>query len=122
MRNMKAILFSGLLAIPLPMAVFRHGPSNTPQSGTSKLQVTQCALKVSGMTCGGCAGMVEKGLLKLEGVKTAKVDYKTGEAQVAFDSKKTTPEKIVAAFNQANSGFRLEQTKSSAKSPSLLLG
>ena len=42
-----------------------------------------------------CAG------IKLEGVKTAKVDFETGEAQVEFDSKKITPEKIVAAFNQA---------------------
>ncbi len=115
MRNMKTILFSGVLAILVTMAVFSQGPSTTAQSGTTKLQVTQCALKVSGMTCGGCAGMVEKGLLKQEGVKTAKVDYKTGEAQVEFDSKKTTPEKIVAAFNQANSGFRVAQSKPSAK-------
>jgi copper chaperone CopZ len=50
-------------------------------------------------------------LLKLDGVTTAKVDYKTGEAQVEFDAKKTTPEKIVAAFNQANSGFRVGQSK-----------
>lgn len=111
MRNMKAILFSGMLAILAPMAVFSQEPSRTAQAGTAKLQVTQCALKVSGMTCGGCAGMVEKSLLNLDGVTTAKVDYKTGEAQVAFDSKKTAPEKIVAAFNQANSGFRVEQSK-----------
>jgi mercuric ion transport protein len=48
-------------------------------------------------------------------VTTAKVDYNTGEAQLQFDAKKTTPEKIVAAFNQANSGFRVEQSKPSAK-------
>ena len=115
MRNMRTIVFGGLLAILVPMAVFSQGPSKTAQSGTAKLQVTQCALKVSGMTCCGCAGIVEKGLLKLDGVKTATVDYKTGEAQVQFDSKKTTPEKIVAAFNQANSGFRVEQSKPGAK-------
>jgi len=115
MRRMKTILSSGVLAILVPMSVFSQVPSKTAQSGTANLQVTQCALKVSGMTCGGCAGMVEKSLLKLEGVTTAKVDYKTGEAQVEFDSKKITPEKIVAAFNQANSGFRVAQSKPSAK-------
>jgi copper chaperone CopZ len=109
--NTKTILFSALLAILAPLTGFSQEPSKTAQSGTAKLQVTQCALKVSGMTCGGCAGMVEKSLLKLEGVTTAKVDYKTGEAQVEFDAKKTAPEKIVAAFNQANSGFRVEQSK-----------
>jgi len=115
MRNRKILLFGCLLAILVPMAVFSQEPSKAAQSGTAKLQVTQCALKVSGMTCGGCAAMVEKSLLKLEGVTTAKVDYKTGEAQVQFDSKKTTPEKIVTAFNQANSGFRIEQSKSGGK-------
>jgi len=115
MRNRKTLLFGGLLALLMPMAAFGQEPSKTAQSGTANLQVTQCALKVSGMTCGGCAGMVEKGLLKLEGVTTAYVDYKTGEAQVQFDSKKTTPDKIVAAFKQANSGFRVEQSKSGGK-------
>ncbi len=57
--------------------------------------------------------MVEKSLLKLDGVITAKVEYKRGEAQIAFDSKKTTPEKIVTALNHANSGFRVEQSKPS---------
>jgi copper chaperone CopZ len=115
MRNIKTVLFSGMLAILVPLSGFSQEPSRTAQSGTAKLQVTQCALKVSGMICGGCAGMVEKGLLKLVGVTTAKVDYKTGEAQVGFDSKKTTPQKIVAAFNQANSGFRVDQSNSGGK-------
>jgi len=108
MRNTKTkrILFSGLLAILAPLSGFSQEPSKTAQSGTAKLQVAQCALKVSGMTCGGCAGMVEKSLLKLDGVTTAKVD---------FDSKKTAPEKIVAAFNRVNSGFRVEQAKSRGK-------
>ncbi|MFY9528132.1 MAG: heavy metal-associated domain-containing protein [Candidatus Acidiferrales bacterium] len=111
----KTILFSALLAMLAPLTGLSEEPSKTAQSGTAKLQVTQCALKVSGMTCGGCAAMVEKGLLKVEGVTTAKVDYNTGEAQVEFDRKKTTPEKIAAAFNQANSGFRVAQSKSRGK-------
>ncbi len=115
MGNMKAILFRGVLAILLPVAVFSQQPSKTAQSGRAKLQVAQCALKISGMTCSGCAAMVEKGLLKVDGVKAAKVDSETGQAQVEFDSKRTTPEKIVTAFNQANSGFRVEPSKSGGK-------
>jgi copper chaperone CopZ len=111
----KTILFSGLLTILAPLSGFSQEPSKTGQSGTAKLQVTQCALRVSGMTCGGCAGMVEKSLLKPDGVTTAKVDYKTGEAQVQFDSKKTTPDKIVTGFNEVNSGFRVKQSKPGAK-------
>lgn len=111
MRNVKKVFSIGLLAMLIPMVAL----SQEQKSATARLQVTQCALKVSGMTCGGCAGMVEKGLLKVEGVKTAKVDFKTGEAQVGFDKTKTTPEKIVAAFNQANGGFRVQQAKAVAK-------
>ena len=114
-QKINIFLLSGLVAILVPTAIFSQGPSKTVQSGTAKLQVTQCALKVSGMSCPGCAGMVEKGLLKLDGVRTVKVDSKTGQAQVDFDSKRTTPEKIVAAFNQANSGFRVAQSKPSGK-------
>jgi len=92
MRNTKTktILFSALLATLAPLTRLSQEASKTAQSRTAKLQVTQRALKVSGMSCGGCAGMVEKSLLKLDGVTTAKVDYKTGEAQIEFDSKKTT--------------------------------
>lgn len=114
MQRMKTLLCGGLLAMLVPSAAFSQEPSKKATTETAKLQITQCALKVSGMTCGGCAGMVEKGLLKLDGVKTAKVDFKTGGVQVVYDSKKTTPEKIVAAFNQANSGFRAEQARPSA--------
>jgi len=93
MRNTKTktILFSALMTVLTPLSGFSQDASKAAQSGTAKLQVTQCALKVRGMTCGGCAAMVEKGLLKLEGVTTAKVDYNTGEAQLQFDAKKTTP-------------------------------
>lgn len=114
MQRMKTLLCGGLLAMLVPSAAFSQEASKKATTETAKLQITQCALKVSGMTCGGCAGMVEKGLLKLDGVKTAKVDFKTGGVQVVYDSKKTTPEKIVAAFNQANPGFRAEQSKPSA--------
>jgi copper chaperone CopZ len=113
MRNAKTTttLSSGLLVTLAALAGFSQEPSRTAQSATANLQVTQCELKVNGMTCGGCAGMVEKRLLKLDGVITAKVDCKAGEARVEFDSKRTTPEKIVAAFNQVNTGFRVAPSK-----------
>ncbi len=115
MQRMQTLLFSGLLAMLVPIAVFSQEPSKNATSETAKLQVTQCALKVSGMTCGGCASIVEKGLLKVEGVKTAKVDFKTAQVQLAYDPKTTNPEKIVSAFNQANSGFHAEQAKANTK-------
>lgn len=90
--------------------------AGTPeQRATAKLQLAQCGLKVSGMTCAGCAGAVEDGLLKVPGVKAAKVDAAKGEAKVEYDSKKTTPGKIVGAFNEQSSGFRVELSDSKKK-------
>jgi copper chaperone CopZ len=79
------------------------------------LQVTQCALQVSGMSCGGCAEAVKARLLKLEGVKAATVDHTTGEARVEYDAKKTSPEKIVSAFNEDSGGFKAELAKPKPK-------
>lgn len=115
MRNSKTILFAGLLAFLAPITLLSQKAPAPPQSATAKLQVTQCALRVKGMDCDGCAVMVQKGLLKLDGVKTAQVDFKTGEARIEFDSRKTTPEKIVEAFNQIGSGIHVEKLKSGAK-------
>jgi copper chaperone CopZ len=114
-QRMKTLLCGGLLAMLVPYATFSQEPSKRATYETAKLQVTQCALKVSGMVCGGCAEMVKQGLLKVEGVKAAKVDYKSGGVQVSYDPKKTTPAKIAAAFNQASQGFRAELLKPQAK-------
>ena len=82
---------------------------------STKLQITQCALKVSGMTCEGCAEAVKARLLKLEGVKAATVNHKTGAVTVEYDAKKTSPEKIVSAFNEGSGGFKAELAKPAPK-------
>lgn len=115
MRRLNTLLFAGLFALLMPAAAFGQEPSKATTSRTAKLQITQCALKVSGMVCSGCADLVEKGLANLDGVKTAKVDFKTGEVKVGYDPKKTTPEKIVTAFNRGNPGFRAEQLRQITK-------
>jgi copper chaperone CopZ len=43
-------------------------------------------LKVTGMSCGGCAASVEKALLKVPGVVSAKVALHEGEAEVQHQS------------------------------------
>lgn len=115
MKGKMKLLFVGLTAISLATLAFGQEKRNEQKPTTANLQVTQCALKVKGMTCDGCVEMVKQKLVKLEAVSTATVDYKTGTAQVEYDSKKTSPEKIVAAFNKAGSGFRVELSESKAK-------
>ncbi|MCH8844040.1 MAG: heavy-metal-associated domain-containing protein [SAR324 cluster bacterium] len=42
---------------------------------------------------------MESALEEIPGVTSANADYLTGRASVAYDSKQTTPESIVAVFN-----------------------
>lgn len=69
-----------------------------------------CTLKVSGMTCAGCAAAVKMAAQKVDGVKDAKVSYEKGTAEVTYDQTKTSPEKIAKAITE-NSGFRAEVPK-----------
>ncbi|MDO8592746.1 MAG: heavy-metal-associated domain-containing protein [bacterium] len=41
--------------------------------------------KITNMTCTSCALVNEKSLLKAKGVTSAKVDFKSGLAEVEFD-------------------------------------
>ncbi len=60
-------------------------------------QGTHVALNVKGMTCGGCATSVHTALMGVDGVTGASVDFTTGNVQVAYDSSKANPEKLLAA-------------------------
>lgn len=64
-----------------------------------------CVLKVSGMTCGGCAAAVKSAAKKVDGVKDATVSHKEGRAEVSYDPSKTTPDAIARAISE-KSGFK----------------
>ena len=60
-------------------------------------------LDVTKMGCAVCPITVRKALEKVPGVETAKVDFKTKRAVVAFDPGKTSPEALTRAT--ADAGF-----------------
>ena len=55
------------------------------------------------MDCAVCPVTVRKALEKVPGVESAKVDFKSKLAVVAFDASKTTPEALTKAM--ADAGF-----------------
>lgn len=57
------------------------------------------ALTVSGMHCGSCADAVHAALMKVDGVTGAQVMLDTGAVQVAYDAKKASPDKLLAAVS-----------------------
>ena len=54
---------------------------------------------VTGMHCGDCANAVHTALMGVDGVTGAQVEMTTGVVQVAYDSAKATPEKLLAAVS-----------------------
>jgi periplasmic mercuric ion binding protein len=58
-------------------------------------------LSVSGMTCAGCAGHVEKALQKVEGVEKTEVNFDKQEAVVTYDDAKTGVEALTKVTDVA---------------------
>lgn len=93
------VLVAGLTAVPA-LATARQGSTQTAATKA-------CTLKVTGMTCGGCASAVKKAATKVQGVTDATVSYEKGEAVVTYDPARTTPDAIAKAVTE-KAGFRAE--------------
>lgn len=78
-------------------------------SRDSRAGGAQVNLHIDGMTCAGCAIGVESAFLKLPGVNSAKVDWKTGDAVVRIDPHKTRPEKLLKAKVEPQYTVKLSQ-------------
>jgi Cu+-exporting ATPase len=65
----------------------------------------QATLKITGMSCSGCAANVEKALRGAAGVAAAKVDLKAGKATVDFDPDKISEKELAQAVIKA--GYRV---------------
>lgn len=57
-------------------------------------------IKVTGMFCESCAVTVRAMLKRTDGVQSATVDGKRGEAVVSYDPTKTTPQALVDVINR----------------------
>ncbi|MBI3669672.1 MAG: cation transporter [Acidobacteria bacterium] len=69
----------------------------TPAAATVQLATVE--LKISGMTCEACAGIVKRKLIGTAGVAGAELDYPGGRATVKYDPTRTGPSGLVAAVN-----------------------
>lgn len=58
-------------------------------------------LSLSGMHCASCAGIIERSVKKLDGIKTANVNFAAEKALINFDETKVSAEKIIEAIKKA---------------------
>jgi copper chaperone len=63
------------------------------------------SMNVTGMTCGGCTGKVEKALKAIPGVKDVQVSLSPASATVQFDEKLASPTQLFAAVKGAGYGI-----------------
>ena len=58
-------------------------------------------LKISGMSCASCAGIIERSLKKVPGVKEANVNFAIEKARILYDSAFTTTEQLISVVKKA---------------------
>lgn len=73
-------------------------------------------LKITGMTCGGCASTVTRTLKGLPGVSDVQVSLSAAEASVQYDEQLTTPDQIKAAVEGV--GYGVNTTNAAPGRPS----
>ncbi len=67
---------------------------------------------IEGMTCAmGCAKTIEKKMAKMEGVKSAKVDFDKQLAMVEYDEAKVTPKSLEDAVAKAGDVYKVKDMK-----------
>jgi len=104
-----------VLAIAIVLVLFAPTMVRAADAQKTEKPATQtCTLKVSGMTCAGCEAAVRMAARSVEGVKTAKVSYAKGNAEVTYDPAKTTPDAIAKVITE-KSGFKAELVNTAAK-------
>ena len=67
---------------------------------------------IDGMTCAmGCAKTIEKKMAKMEGVKTAKVDFDKRLAMVEYDEAKVTPKSLEETVTKVAEIYKVKDIK-----------
>lgn len=67
---------------------------------------------IEGMTCAvGCAKTIEKKMAKMEGVKSAKVDFDKRLAMVEYDEAKVTPKSLEDAVAKVGDVYKVKDMK-----------
>jgi copper chaperone len=64
-------------------------------------------MKVTGMTCGGCAEKVTGALKAIAGVVDVKISIGTGETAVQFDDRLVTSSQLKSAVTEAGYGVNV---------------
>jgi len=109
-RLAKPLLWLGTLAVAalalFPVYGARLVPTATVAAPAPAAALETTELKIGGMTCEACAGVVHNNLVAVPGVAEAQVDFPTGRARVKYNPAQTDTTKLIEAVNAA--GYKAE--------------
>ncbi|GAA5027382.1 hypothetical protein GCM10011506_16730 [Marivirga lumbricoides] len=95
-----------ILSLTFVFLLAGHGMAQTAESQktaetTQKSETVK--LKVTGLTCAGCASHLYRVLKVTKGVLDNSVEYPSDIAVIDYDPKKTQPEQLIAAIEEKTS-------------------
>jgi copper chaperone CopZ len=104
-RLAKPVLWLAALAVAalalFPLYGAKLVPTATVAAPTPAATLATAELKIGGMTCEACAGVVHNSLVAVPGVAEAEVDYPAGRARVTYDPNQTVPSDLISAVSRA---------------------
>lgn len=107
----KYLKVAGSLAIAVVLALVVGAGAlfalNHPVPGVAADAVA--VLKSQGVTCGSCAGKIEKALKEKPGVASVEVEVDAGRVNVAYDSKVVKPETLAETVSGLGYGSSVMQ-------------
>lgn len=67
--------------------------------------------QITGMTCAACAGRIEKGLNRLEGVEDASVNLALDTSHIVYETEKITPDDLKRKVQSLGYDVVMEQAE-----------
>jgi Cu+-exporting ATPase len=123
MKTLKSICFLTLLAV----IVISCKNNETPEVKTVEVEMSKTEVAktldpnatyakvefgIEGMTCKmGCAKTIEKKMAKMDGVKSATVDFDKRLAMVEYDEAKVTPKSLEEAVAKVGDVYKVKDMK-----------
>ena len=122
MKTLKNILAIALITVTVIACKNDAKPevksvdTNTTEIASNELdpnaKYAKAEFSIDGMTCAiGCAKTIEKKMAKMDGVKSATVDFDKQLAMVEYDEAKVTPASLEEAVAKAGETYKVSDMK-----------
>lgn len=109
MNRRKHAILAALVAMLFTVApTFGQDKSESAKPDRANVLLRFAKDGAVGASCSQTIGLITQSMLQVEGVSNVKLDAKNNGVQVSYDPGKTTPQKIVVAFNKENPEMPLE--------------